>query len=76
MSSKDLRPEWILSIISSETDSRPLHKDDELITAARSVWPRVRAIALKQIKNQGIQCAAEITYDRMTEAASHRGTRE
>ena len=76
MSSKDLRPEWILSSSSCESDSRPLHKGNELIIAAQRVWPRVRAIALKQIKNQGIQCAAEITYDRMTEAASHRGTRE
>ena len=44
MSNKELGLEWILSSISSETDSRPLHKGDEVITAAQRVWPRVRPL--------------------------------
>jgi DNA-directed RNA polymerase specialized sigma24 family protein len=55
MSNRELGAEWILSSSSCESDSRPLHKGNELITAAQRVWPRVRAIALKQIKNQNFE---------------------
>lgn len=52
MSSKELDPEWILSSSFSEIGGRPLRDDDELIAVARKVWPRLRAHALTEAKNQ------------------------
>ena len=64
MSSKDLDPEWILSSCFSEIGRRPLRNDDELIAVARKVWPRLRAHAITEAKNQSfderVALAAEV----------------
>lgn len=64
MSSKDLDPEWILSSSFSEIGTRPLRNDDELIAVARKVWPRLRAYAITEAKNQSfderVALAAEV----------------
>ena len=64
MSSKELDPEWILSSSFSEIGARPLRNDDELIAVARKVWPRLRAHALTEAKNQSfderVALAAEV----------------
>lgn len=64
MSSKDLDPEWILSSSFSEIGTRPLRNDDELIAVARKVWPRLRAHAITEAKNQSfderVALAAEV----------------
>ena len=50
MSSPDSSPEWIVSRSSLETNSHPLGTDnEELITVAKRLWPRVQAHARKEL---------------------------
>jgi RNA polymerase sigma factor (sigma-70 family) len=50
--SQEFSPEWVLSNSSSRTKEQSLSRDDELITAASRLWPRVQAHARKELANQ------------------------
>ena len=52
MSSQEFSPEWVLSNSSSKTKEQSLRRDDELITVASRLWPRVQAHARKELANQ------------------------
>ncbi len=52
MPSQEFSPEWVLSNSSSRTKEQSLSRDDELITAASRLWPRVQAHARKELANQ------------------------
>ena len=73
MSSKEVGPEWILSSSSSETGSRAASNDDELITVARKMWPRLEAHATREVKNQNfderVALAAEV-WERVLQSVS------
>ena len=49
MSSPESSPEWIVSHSSSETNTQPLSTDQELLTVAKRLWPRVQAHARKEL---------------------------
>ena len=52
MSSQEFSPEWVLSNSSSKTKEQTLRSDDELITVASRLWPRVQAHARKELANK------------------------
>jgi hypothetical protein len=47
--SQEFSPEWVLSNNSSKTEEQSLRSDDDLITAASRLWPRVQAHARKEL---------------------------
>jgi RNA polymerase sigma factor (sigma-70 family) len=67
MSSPDSSPEWIVSRSSSETNTQPLSTDQELITVAKRLWPRVQAHARKELPkwnpDDSLALATEIWED-------------
>ena len=64
MPSPELNPDWVLSSSSSKTKAQPLHHDDELITVASRLWPRVQAHARRELANknsdESVALAAEV----------------
>jgi len=64
MPSPELNPDWVLSSSSSETKAQPLHPDNELITVASRLWPRVQAHARGELANKNsddsVVLAAEV----------------
>lgn len=52
MPSQEFSPEWVLSNSSSRTKEQSLRCDDELITVASRLWPRVQAHARKELANK------------------------
>jgi RNA polymerase sigma factor (sigma-70 family) len=64
MPSPELNPDWVLSSSSSETKAQPLHPDNELISVASRLWPRVQAHARRALANKNsddsVALAAEV----------------
>ena len=55
MSSQDFGPEWVLSNSSSKDETQPLCNDNELISVAKRLWPRVQAHARRELVNRDSQ---------------------
>src|SRR5271157_642902 len=64
MPSPELNPDWVLSSSPSETRAQPLHPDNELISVASRLWPRVQAHARRALANknsdESVALAAEV----------------
>src|SRR5271166_6122947 len=64
MPSPELNPDWVLSSSPSETRAQPLHPDNELISVASRLWPRVQAHARRALANKNpddsVALAAEV----------------
>ena len=64
MPSPELNPDWVLSSNSPDNKAQPLDHDDELITVASRLWPRVRAHAHRELANKhsddSVALAAEV----------------
>ena len=64
MPSPELNPDWVLSSSPSETRAQPLHPDNELISVASRLWPRVQAHARRALANknsdESVTLAAEV----------------
>jgi RNA polymerase sigma factor (sigma-70 family) len=64
MPSPELNPDWVLSSSSSETKAQPLHPDNELISVASRLWPRVQAHARRELakknSDETVAFAAEV----------------
>jgi RNA polymerase sigma factor (sigma-70 family) len=64
MPSPELNPDWVLSSNSPNNKTQPLHSDDELITVASRLWPRVQAHARREFANKNsddmVALAAEV----------------
>ncbi len=52
MPSPELNPDWVLSSNSPKNKTQPLDHDDELITVASRLWPRVQAHARRELANK------------------------
>src|ERR1017187_2662703 len=67
MSSPESTPEWIVSRSSSETNTQPLSTDQELITVAKRLLPRVQAHARNELPkwnpDDSLALATEIWED-------------
>jgi RNA polymerase sigma factor (sigma-70 family) len=48
----ELNPDWVLSSRSPKNTTQPLHHDDELVTVASRLWPRVQAHARRELANK------------------------
>jgi RNA polymerase sigma factor (sigma-70 family) len=59
-----LNPDWVLSSNSPNNKAQPLDHDDELITVASRLWPRVQAHARRALANKNsddtVALAAEV----------------
>ncbi len=64
MPSPELNPDWVLSRNSPNNKAQPLDHDDELITVARRLWPRIQAHARREFANKNsddaVALAAEV----------------
>ena len=64
MPSPELNPDWVLSSNSRNNKAQPLAHEDELITVASRLWPRVQAHARRERANQNsddnVALAAEV----------------
>ena len=64
MPSPELNPDWVLSRNSPNNEAQPLDHDDELITVARRLWPRIQAHARREFANKNsddaVALAAEV----------------
>src|SRR5271165_1020553 len=64
MPSPELNPDWVLSSKSPKTKAQPLDHDDELLTVAGRLWPRVQAHARRELANKNsddsVALAAEV----------------
>src|SRR5271157_429023 len=64
MPSPELNPDWVLSSNSPNNKAHPLGHEDELITVASRLWPRVQAHARRKRANQNsddnVALAAEV----------------
>jgi RNA polymerase sigma factor (sigma-70 family) len=64
MPSPELNPDWVLSRNSPNNKAEPLGRDDELITVASRLWPRVQAHARREFANKNsddtVALAAEV----------------
>ncbi len=64
MSSQEFSPEWVLSNSSSKPEEQSLRNDEELITVASRLWPRVQAHARRELGNKNphdsVALAAEV----------------
>ena len=64
MPSPELNPDWVLSSDSPKNKTQTLHHDDELITVASRLWPRVQAHARRELANKNsddtVAFAAEV----------------
>ena len=64
MSSHELNPEWVLSsLTSSATDSSATNNDDELITVARRLWPRIQAHARRELADKSSEEAVVLATE-------------
>ena len=64
MPSPELNPDWVLSSNSPNNKAQPLDHNDELITVASRLWPRVQAHARRELANknsdESVALAAEV----------------
>ena len=64
MPSPELNPDWVLSSNSPNNKAQPLDHDDELISVASRLWPRVQAHARRELANKNsddsVALAAEV----------------
>ena len=64
MPSPELNPDWVLSSNSPNNKAHPLDHNDELITVASRLWPRVQAHARRALANKdsddSVALAAEV----------------
>ncbi len=64
MPSPELNPDWVLSSNSPNNKAQPLDHNDELITVAGRLWPRVQAHARRELANKNpddsVALAAEV----------------
>jgi len=79
MPSPELNPDWVLSSSSSETKAQPLHPDNELISVASRLWPRVQAHARRALANKNsdetVALAAEVWEGVLQSVANTRQRR-
>jgi RNA polymerase sigma factor (sigma-70 family) len=64
MPSPELNPDWVLSSNFPNNQAKPLVRDEELITVASQLWPRVQAHARRELasknSDESLALAAEV----------------
>ena len=58
MPSPELNPDWVLSRDSPNNKAQPLDPDNQLITVASRLWPRVQAHARREFGNKNAEESA------------------
>jgi len=63
MPSPELNPDWVLSRDSPNNKAQPVGRDDELITVASRLWPRVQAHARREFANKNSDDAVALATE-------------